>query len=431
MDVLDNNLFFVIVHVFEQTIHFKSIHVAYAKCSTHRLKIIGPSGARPLAKLPMNSSKDMYRSVMRFSFKFPNSKVSLSEIQSTTPDIEKQMYTVKSKQCETKNMIATIERHKWDMYRKVLNPYETVKTTSFVTLKKPISRAYYKLMEICVGYELLNEEHNLDILCVAEGPGAFIQAIADIRKNAHLDKYICNTLISQSESVPTWNKDIFSIGLDIHTYTGIDGTGDICNIRTVKDIITQCKVDLFTGDGGIDVSDDYNTQDLQCMQLIFSELIIGVGCMKMNGTMVIKLFDIYDKNLQYALFIISTLFKETFLTKPLSSRPANSEKYYVCKGFCGSDPTKIEIISMLMCAVFGGDRNQIDMETYLIQHGYDITVCKSFFLNVLQMTVESQCETISAICHFSRQYNPDVSIHRHIQKKRCEEWLIKFDVNRQ
>ena len=50
---------------------------------------------------------------------------------------------------------------------------------------QPFSRAYYKLREILHDFSILNdwESRSIKVLCLAEGPGGFVQAILDSRGN--------------------------------------------------------------------------------------------------------------------------------------------------------------------------------------------------------------------------------------------------------
>ena len=61
---------------------------------------------------------------------------------------------------------------------------------------KPLSRAFYKLIEICNIFELLKKYENKQLTSfhLAEGPGGFIEAINFLRKNTR-DSYHAITLL--------------------------------------------------------------------------------------------------------------------------------------------------------------------------------------------------------------------------------------------
>ena len=63
-----------------------------------------------------------------------------------------------------------------------------------VSKYKPISRAFFKFIEINKQFNLLNCSHPIQTFHLAEGPGGFIEAISKLRDNKD-DKYYGITLI--------------------------------------------------------------------------------------------------------------------------------------------------------------------------------------------------------------------------------------------
>ena len=55
--------------------------------------------------------------------------------------------------------------------------------------------------------------------------------------------------------------------------------------------------------------------------------------LRKNGNAIVKIYDIYSRNSMKILYILTLFFDEVFIIKPYSSRPANSEKYILCKSF--------------------------------------------------------------------------------------------------
>ena len=99
----------------------------------------------------------------------------------------------------------------WDNYKKFTNPYEYIHTynvdlKSSICKLKPISRAFYKLIEICNIFNLLNSENEITSFHLAEGPGGFMEAINYLRKDFDKDKYYGITLINSDKATPKWNK---------------------------------------------------------------------------------------------------------------------------------------------------------------------------------------------------------------------------------
>ena len=103
-----------------------------------------------------------------------------------------------------------IENHQndWDIIKKYVNPYEFIHTVvphckTSVCKYKPVSRSYFKFIEIASMLNILDNitQTNLRSFHLAEGPGGFIEALANIRKNKD-DMYIGMTLLSDDNNVP-------------------------------------------------------------------------------------------------------------------------------------------------------------------------------------------------------------------------------------
>ncbi len=231
----------------------------------------------------------------------------------------------------------------WDKYKKYTNPYEYIHTLvpnskQSVCKLKPLSRSFYKMIEImgllelddCL-YEKCTSFH------LAEGPGGFIEALVDLRKNSE-DKYIGMTLLDENDiSVPAWKKSTHFLenNLNVYIEKGEDGTGNIMLADNLKKCFENYKntVDLVTGDGGFDFSFDFNQQEVISSKLIFCQIAFAAAIQKKGGTLVLKFFDTFTKTSIDMLYLLSLLYEKVYFVKPNTSRYANSEKYVVCKNF--------------------------------------------------------------------------------------------------
>jgi hypothetical protein len=64
-------------------------------------------------------------------------------------------------------------------------------------------------------------------------------------------------------------------------------------------------------------------------------------CLKQGGHFVCKFFDILSEFTGDLVWLLYQLFDQVCITKPLTSRPANSERYIVCKGLKYIHPTQL------------------------------------------------------------------------------------------
>lgn len=241
----------------------------------------------------------------------------------------------------------------WDKLKKFSNQYEFIYTTSYVNEYKnianinPISRSFFKLWEILYDFKFIIPHNikNLKTAHIAEGPGGFIECIYKYLSKNKIDistEIHGITLLSDNRNIPKWKIrknfiDKFNIKLN-DTHGSSSDLYKINNINTfIKNVSltsdnTNC-CDFVTADGGFDFSENYNTQENDFIIFLICEIYIIFNILKDNGNAVIKLYDIYSRNTMKILYILTLFFDEVFIIKPFSSRPANSEKYVLCKSF--------------------------------------------------------------------------------------------------
>lgn len=226
-----------------------------------------------------------------------------------------------------------------------------------------LSRSFYKMIEMI--YVFFKDEanlYNIRTLHLAEGPGGFIEALCYVRNKIlnsrnieNNDIYFGMTLLKDNDiNIPSWKKSVEFLKnnhKNVKIITGIDNTGNLFNIENIKHLFNRFKnnkCDFITGDGGFDFSVDVKNQEIMASKLIWSQFISGIACLKVNGTFILKIFDINNKLTSDILFISYLLFKKICIYKPKTSRLANSEKYIVCSEFKGcSDSVIINFINLL------------------------------------------------------------------------------------
>jgi len=229
----------------------------------------------------------------------------------------------------------------WDDAKKITNPYEYV----FLSLQKrmhrsiaatqPLSRSYFKMIEL---WDLLNlpTGRPLRTAHTAEGPGGFIEATMT---RAPGTRAVAMTLRATERAIPGWRKSqtFLAAHPTVAITYGADGTGnlyELANQVAYRAAATAYlgaprSVDLYTADGGFDFSTDYNGQENTVQRLLAAEALAGLNVLRPGGTMVIKVFDTKQVATLELLWTLGFCFERAAFIKPHSSRPANSERYWV------------------------------------------------------------------------------------------------------
>lgn len=332
---------------------------------------------------------------------------------------------------ETKKRIDEVS-YLWDSIKIYTNPYEFIhtaipNTSQSVSVYKPISRAFYKLLEIYNLFNILDYDRPINTFHLAEGPGGFIEATHFLRNNK-LDSYHGMTLMDNSNSVPGWKKSkkILDRFPNIKLEGGLDHTGNLFNEQNFKYCSQKYSntLDVITGDGGIDFSDDYNDQENLAMRLIITQIFYALSMQKVGGTFVLKIFDIFNKCSVDAVYLLSLFYKRVFVVKPYTSRYANSEKYIVCLDFVKPLDNQIKIKFWSILKILKG----IDFTKYNISSILDIQQ-NLYFMNSLeeiniilgQRQIENILYTIKIINNKDK-YSDRISKFKSNNIQRCIKW---------
>lgn len=337
---------------------------------------------------------------------------------------------------ECKNKINSDTNFKnWDRTKKFSNDYELIYISNKNNRKnsisnyKPLSRSYFKLWEMIHDFDLLKEQQKLNIFCLAEGPGGFMEAIIKFRNRAD-DSMFGITLKSVNKDIPGWVKaKKFIQQNNINITYGYDGTGNLYNHLNIRSLKTVCsnKFDFITGDGGFDFSNNFNKQEEQSYRIIFCEIISALYLLEKNGTFICKIFDIHSEITLKYIYILYSHFENVYITKPYTSRPANSEKYIVCKNFKGVEPSFLE---MLFVYIEKWDSMKTNILSFIdIPTNFCHQV--NLFNNLITMTQIKNIEyTITLINSFEKHTKTKI-IEKQIEnaKKWCDKYSVRQNKN--
>jgi hypothetical protein len=207
----------------------------------------------------------------------------------------------------------------------------------------------------------------------------YINYIRNKHNIKNIDVYEGITLKPHNDYVPDWNKikKIFGKDTNINVNYG--------NLYIYEDVLEYVKkfdhnkAHVVTADGGFDYSSDFNGQELNSCQIIYSEVVISLKVLIEKGTFICKVFDLFSVTMIRILDILQRNFEYMYIYKPESSRPANSEKYIICINFLNkiSEENKDELLYIIK-------------EWNHMVESKDETFKKEHFIDILNMKSTSQ-----------------------------------------
>jgi len=328
---------------------------------------------------------------------------------------------------------------KWDMIKKYTNPYEFIHSclphmNYSIAKVKPVSRAFFKLIEIYKHFNILANYTSLKSFHLAEGPGGFIEATAYMRSNP-LDTYYGITLTNDEDySIPGWRKSeyLFKKYKNIVIEKGKTGNGDLYNVENYKHMFDMYKnsMNIITADGGFDFSGDFNKQENNAFRLLFTQVAYAIVMQKYNGVFILKIFDVFLKSTTQLIYLLNCFYKKVYIVKPNTSRHANSEKYLVCKYFKFSDTSSIynrfhDILYVLY---------SIDFDKYEITSILDVEL-NTYYLSKLneinaiftQQQVDNILNTIKMI-YYKDKSKDKMELMKNQNIKKCVRWCMEHGI---
>lgn len=339
----------------------------------------------------------------------------------------------------------------WDEFRKYTNPYEYINSmvpnkSKCVSKYKPLSRSYFKMLEIMKSFDLYVANNGnvfesrsakirnavpISSFHLAEGPGGFIEALVNTRRNPN-DQYIGMSILDDvnDNNIPAWKKsDCFlKNNPNVFIENGATGTGDILCLKNFRYCVGKygSSMDLVTADGGFDFSTGFNSQEINITKLLYGQICYALCLQKQKGSFILKIFDCFMEHTVDLLYILSAFYQEVYITKPNTSRYANSEKYIVCKNFLFSSNTSF-IGKFEKCFEDVLDSNGP------IRRFLTCTV-SSHFINKLeefnsifgQQQIDNIQQTIMLIENRHKNDKIDIYIRNNIQK--CTNWCVMHNV---
>jgi len=312
-----------------------------------------------------------------------------------------------------KNKITEHHRaKKWDRYKKHTNDYELVFTSSqgcpSIASHNPISRSYFKLWEILHDLKLGIDTPQSKAAFLADAPGGFIEAFVDYRKHwlkscglPYQDRLHAISLKATNRIIPQWKfGQEFCSKNNVKITYGKSGTGDLYDIDVIDDfvaVVGKHSCNFITADGGFDFSKDFNAQENMSTRLIACEIYTGLSLLTRGGSMVLKVFDIHQRVTIQLLYVLSTAFEKIHFVKPLSSRPANSEKYVVCEGYQGCDHHHMRCLRE---AITLKTPNALDIApnisfvASIIEFNHIYISCQALYICKTLDMIENECATV-------------------------------------
>ena len=131
---------------------------------------------------------------------------------------------------------------------------------------------------------------------------------------------------------------------------------------------------------------------------------------------------------------MSCVYKEVYITKPNTSRSANSEKYIVCKGFLGIDDIYLKKLYILVKSI-----DMIENNNMFIHQLFNFNIDSEFLNNLSRINTlffNNQCnsikntlELINNNSNLDIEFNSSILNQTLIAYKWCKYYKVSINYN--
>lgn len=215
---------------------------------------------------------------------------------------------------------------------------------------------------------------------------------------------------------------------------GLQGDGDIfkpenqeCFIDFVKQNTENKGVHFVMADGGFSVEGQENLQEILSKQLYLCQFLVALKILRNDGHFVCKLFDLFTSFSVGLIYLMHLAFNKICICKPVTSRPANSERYIICKWLredAGSIGDYLHEINLDLSEFTRNDPKRDVVEVVPLNVLTDDTVFYEYIRNSNELLGKKQIQGLRKIQTFVQ----DPTLHEDRQTKIRKQCLHKWQI---
>ncbi|KAI9273591.1 FtsJ-like methyltransferase-domain-containing protein [Sporodiniella umbellata] len=309
------------------------------------------------------------------------------------------------------------------------NPFERIGQAIFM------NRAAVKLaaMDADFGLTSMKGQKSFTFLDICGGPGGFSEYLLwRIYSWGETCSGYGITLKSDRDEM-NWHTEKFreDVPQKLTLIHGVDGTGNLYKLENIKQVETMIAegtdggVNLAVADGGFDFTGKESQQEQLAQKLLLCEIITMLSTLKSGGLFVCKFFDMFTPFTVDLVWLLYQLFEEVAITKPFSSRPANSERYIVCRGLLYPHPTLLIQSLSNIAASMNDEQTQFIPQTILEDDEEFLDYVKMRNLRLITQQIEAleDFETFIRNPQLSPLHNQD-----HVKRHCLDAWRIPLGI---
>lgn len=230
---------------------------------------------------------------------------------------------------------------RWESLTILLEPSGVIKDTMRTRFDpQNVTNAWLKLIEMFAEFDIARDDKPIAMFDNASAPGAFIMAANYWKQCVYPGKFtwMASSWIADSYVALGDTYGLARTFPEQFTTHGTKFNGDTMDTKYLRymEATYGGTFNLYTSDLGMRIPDGkYNCQEAVNARGNLGQILMGLVTLAPGGTLITKQFSHMSSYTISIMAILSSVFSQLYITKPLTSKPDNSEEYLVGIGYLG------------------------------------------------------------------------------------------------
>jgi cap1 methyltransferase len=138
---------------------------------------------------------------------------------------------------------------------------------------------------------------------------------------------------------------------------------------------------------GFSVDGQENIQEILSKQLYLCQFLTALSVLRVGGNFVCKLFDIFTPFSVGLIYLMYLCFDRICIHKPVTSRPANSERYIICESANSNKTIIVDYLTQVndsLNETFRDETSDLDVVSIV-----PLNILKSIFIFMITLIFRS------------------------------------------
>ena len=299
-----------------------------------------------------------------------------------------------------------------------------------LTNAQNVTNAWIKALELLNHYKCIpRKAENFTYMGIGEFPGSFILAVNYAVSFVHIKnfKWIGASLLDINAETKSPLEDAYKLyeNYPNNWLMSPNNNGDVTSISNLLDCHERYpnNVDVITGDIGMNFEGNYGEEESVQAHANVGQIASALMMLKKGGISMTKMYSYFEPLTVSLLAVVTRVFDRIEMSKPMFSRPGNTETYLICIGYKGYEYSE-KYIDLIMNRLRNWNMEPlVSMECLNDKFISSVINSSKVFSDITISTLNAENVEYHRMKGKSRREIQDTNIFNEKNKEKLEMWI--------